>query len=111
MPFIGGGEMEYVSREALLKALRMSIDCKDCPRNVDRRTYYDECACSEVADICNVITDFPKADVREVKHGKWIENHDWIRCDICGFEIKDEYYEKRLQYKGCPNCLSVMDIK
>lgn len=59
----------------------------------------------------NVITDFPKADVREVKHGKWIEEHDWIRCGICGFEIKDEYYEKRLQYKGCPNCLSVMDIK
>lgn len=39
MPFIGGDVVEYINREALLEALRMSIECKDCPRNVDRSQF------------------------------------------------------------------------
>ena len=51
-------EYDLISKTALLRHLDMAIDCKNCPRNADRKTYYDRCACSEVADICNTITDF-----------------------------------------------------
>ena len=43
-------------------------------------------------------------DVQPVKHAHWIENHDWINCSFCGFDVKDEYYAKRFTYKYCPSC-------
>lgn len=51
-------EHDLISKTALLRHLDMAIDCKDCPRNANRKTYYERCACSEIADICNTITDF-----------------------------------------------------
>lgn len=66
-------EYDLISKTALLRHLDMAIDCKDCPRNTDRKTYYERCACSEVADICNTITDFATfADVQPV--------NQWISC-------------------------------
>ena len=65
---------EYIDREALLQQLEMAIECKDCPRNVDRKTYYDRCACSEIQDICDAITEAPKADVQPVD--SWISVND-----------------------------------
>ena len=67
---------EYIERETLLKELEMAIKCKDCPRNVDIITYYDRCACSEIGDICNAITESPAADVQPVKRGHWIEKSE-----------------------------------
>jgi hypothetical protein len=64
-------EYDLISKTALLRHLDMAIDCKDCPRNTDRKTYYERCACSEVADICNTITDFATfVDVQPVVHCK-----------------------------------------
>ena len=64
-------EYDLISKTALLKHLDMAIDCKDCPRNINRKTYYDRCACTEVGDICDTITDFATfADVQPVN--QWI---------------------------------------
>lgn len=64
-----------ISKTALLRALDMAVECKDCPRNTDRKTYYERCACSEVADICNIITEFATfADVQPVS--QWISVKD-----------------------------------
>ena len=65
---------EYIEREALLQQLEMAIECKDCPRNADRKTYYDRCACSEIQDICDAITEAPKADVQPAN--QWISVDD-----------------------------------
>lgn len=52
----------------------------------------------------------PNADVQPVRRGRWIEHHDLIRCSVCGFEVKDEYHEKRdmtsteTSYDFCPKC-------
>ena len=110
----------------------MAIDCVDCPRNTDRKTYYERCACSEVADICNTITDFATiADVQPVKHGQWITKAEdyykawqdsgrrWydmpyfvtglnFACSNCfeQFDVNAEGVEK---WNGCPLCLARMD--
>ena len=101
---------EYIEREALLQQLEMAIECKDCPRNADRKTYYDRCACSEIQDICDAITEAPKADVQPVKRGRW----EYIRnvklsgtiklceCSICHNKIFGG-----LSY--CGNCGARMD--
>lgn len=47
---------DLISKRALLRHLDMAIECKDCPRNTDGITYQKRCACSEVSDICNIIT-------------------------------------------------------
>ena len=57
---------EYIEREALLKRLDMAIDCKNCPRCVDMKTYYDRCAYTDIQDVCGVISDMPAADVQSV---------------------------------------------
>ena len=54
------------------------------------------------------------ADVQPVKRGRWIEDHDLIRCSVCGFEVKDKYCEKRdmtsteTSYDFCPKCSADM---
>ena len=103
-------EHDLISKRALLHHLDMAIDCKDCPRNADRKTYYDRCACSEVADICNTITDFATfADVQPVRHGRWLGvgerfSEDW-ECSVCG-KLKG----KATSSKYCSSCGTKMDI-
>jgi hypothetical protein len=85
-------DYDLISKTALLRHLDMAIDCKDCPRNTDRKTYYERCACSEVADICSTITYFATfADVQPVKRGKWTwdsnaphREHGAYKCSNCG---------------------------
>ena len=125
-------EYDLISKTALLKHLDMAMDCKDCPRNINRKTYYDRCACTEVGDICNTITDFATAaDVQPVKHGRWItkaedyykawqdSGRSWddmpyfvtglkFACSNCfeQFDVNAEGVEK---WNGCPLCLVRMD--
>ena len=95
---------EYIEREALLQQLEMAIECKDCPRNADRKTYYDRCACSEIQDICDAITEAPKADVQPVKHGRWVivddVEHFIAICSECG-RTEDSRAIKDMPYCHC----------
>lgn len=56
---------------------------------------------ADSAALCNDIDEFPAADVRENRHGRWIEtdSHEpcWFKCDQCGrlSDIKEIY---------CPTC-------
>ena len=80
---------EYIEREALLKRLDMAIDCKNCPRCVDMKTYYDRCAYTDIQDVCGVISDMPAADVQPVKRGRWVAQlNGHVFCTFCGKEQK-----------------------
>lgn len=57
---------EYIDRETLLKRLDMAIDCKNCPRCVDMKTYYDRCAYTDIEHVCGVISEMPAIDVQPV---------------------------------------------
>lgn len=49
------------------------------------------------------LQDFPAADVRPVRYGKW-ENHGWsIRCSECGYDMP---FATR---NFCPNCGAEME--
>lgn len=62
------------------------------------------------------IVAMPTADVREVKHGKWIENkkkqtkvgdfvHRYWNCSECGIEICNTLPQFDLSaWHYCPNC-------
>lgn len=55
-------------------------------------------------------TDFPTADVQEVRHGKWIDKYndgDW-HCSKCGAIVeKDE--QNRHNWYRCYHCGAKMD--
>lgn len=122
---------DLISKRALLRHLDMAIECKDCPRNTDGITYQKRCACSEISDICNIITDFATfTDVQSVKHGRWIEKPPYKDETVKGLEFQivcsecdeqncslefDENYSAigktfyRTRY--CPNCGAKMDLE
>lgn len=73
-------ENDLISKCALLRHLDMAIDCKDCPRNINKdlytcnmRTTSEGCTCSEVSQICCHITNFV-SDVQPVN--QWISVKD-----------------------------------
>ena len=47
----------------------------------------------------------PAADVVEVRHGKWIEDHEFFKCSECGYLT-----DYRLS-NFCPDCGAKMDGK
>ena len=108
---------EYIEREALLKRLDMAIDCKNCPRCVDMKTYYDRCAYTDIQDVCGVISDIPAADVQPVKRGYWEEVTDYsgwgdthYRCSVCGEEwYLEDGKPKDNNMNFCPRCGARMD--
>ena len=95
---------EYIEREELLKRLDMAIDCKNCPRCVDMKTYYDRCAYTDIQDVCGIISDIPTADVQPVKHGRWIITDDVEHfiavCSECG-RTEDSRCIKDMPYCHC----------
>lgn len=115
---------EYIEREALLKRLDMAIDCKNCPRCVDMKTYYDRCAYTDIQDVCGVISDMPVADVQPVKHGYWIKqpekfqiHEDVINSNYlyscsccCASDLHSERANNDGEVKFCWRCGAKMDL-
>ncbi len=61
-------------------------------------------------------TDFPVADVVEVKHGRWVDmwfcsnysGYDYgMNCSVCGKPMHRQLAEKMPPF--CPNCGASMD--
>lgn len=53
----------------------------------------------------NLSDELPKADVAEVKHGKWIKDRNCYTCSECGFY----YFANNSKANYCPNCGARMD--
>lgn len=61
-----------------------------------------------------VIRNIPKADVVEVKHGKWYLldecANEGVYCSVCHKKVyKIDYANQKLKSKFCPNCGAKMD--
>ena len=52
----------------------------------------------------------PAADVAEVVHGRWIEDHDYLKCPECGVMVKWDFTFFDIgNWNYCPNCGAKMD--
>ena len=62
------------------------------------------------------MTDFPAADVQEVRHGKWVEYEKGMivtsyKCSLCGDVVMDDTgYDVVKDYPYC-HCGAKMDVK
>ena len=65
-----------------------------------------QCFLSKTA--CDQIERMPTADVREVRHGEWIEDFNDVICTVCR-EYFDMFGNDTDRFKYCPNCGAKMD--
>lgn len=93
------------------------MKCEDC---LYEKICYRREVCNDIEEQIKELgcIDFiARADVQEIKHGKWIESEDdyygfyIIKCSLCReewcFEVEDDV--KSMNYNYCPNCGAKMD--
>lgn len=52
----------------------------------------------------------PAADVAPVVHGRWIEDHDYLKCPECSVMVKRDFTFFDIgDWNYCPNCGAKMD--
>ena len=96
---------EYIEREELLKKAikerRFVFQMEDLLNNeVIFKTVYK--------DLAEFINSIPAADVTPVRHGRWMENEDYMFCSCCGMQWN--YCDNDTEdFHYCPNCGAIMD--
>lgn len=84
---------DHISREALLKMIGTMPSCPITDR--EERL---------IRAFISVVKNFPAADVREVKRGKWIRTSYrkgfGYKCSVCG----KIYNKRKNRLNFCPNC-------
>ena len=51
------------------------------------------------------IFKIPAADVAPVRHGRWIEDHDYLKCTECSVMVKRDFTFFDIgDWNYCPNC-------
>lgn len=88
---------EYIEREVALKNIKETI--------IGASEFANDIRNSAI----NAVNSAPTADVREVRHGKWVKRdvfgEDPIECDCCGNSVSVYGYDY------CPNCGAKMDLE
>lgn len=52
----------------------------------------------------------PAVDVVPVRHGRWIEDHDYLKCPECSVMVKRDFTFFDIgNWNYCPNCGAKMD--
>lgn len=92
---------DLISRQAAVKALQDKVF-----HNLSDEFY----------GAMQVLDELPPVDAVPVKHGHWIDDHDFARCSLCNRIIYDAYYEFRDKndasfHNYCPYCGAKMDEK
>lgn len=96
---------EYVNRKKLEEAFD-NADPDVCESDMDG--YSDWGFGRE--NVRDVIRSVPAADVAPVVHGKWIEDHDYLKCPECGVMVKWDFTFFDIgNWNYCPNCGAKMD--
>lgn len=98
---------DYIEREAFLKNIEERY-CTPC-----KAEGKDHCGClcraCWVDDMCGEVIDAPAADVVPVRHGRWLDNDDYMFCSNCGMQWN--YCDNDTQdFNCCPNCGARMDL-
>lgn len=93
---------EYIEREVALKICETEYQ--------DRLRMLDYCGDTVAWNIGGEIKALPAADVAPVVHGRWIEDHDYLKCPECGVMVKWDFTFFDIgNWNYCPNCGAKME--
>ena len=94
---------EYIELEVAVKAFN----------NFDAgRADSPPCTLLTPEEFAEYLYELPTADVAPVVHGRWIEDHDYLKCPECGVMVKWDFTFFDIgNWNYCPNCGAKMDIE
>ena len=88
---------DYISREAAIE------DFEQCNRENPVWT---------PQRVKTLLMRIPAADVEPVRHGEWIEDHDYLKCPECGVMVmRDFTFFDIGDWNYCPSCGAKMDLE
>lgn len=96
---------EYIDREAVIK----KIDNLETPvfyANGNLEWYQDGFK-DALKEVNEILDNQPKADVAEVRHGKWRKIQNYALCSNCKHEVN--WGSKDFLSPYCPKCGAKMD--
>lgn len=65
-----------------------------------------------IESVLEYAENLPAADVAPVVHGRWIEDHDYLKCPECGIMVKQDFTFFDIgDWNYCPNCGAKMDLE
>lgn len=99
---------EYIDRGRFKESVEERY-CKPCK---EEGKDYNGCRCRAcwVDDMLDEVDCFQPADVAPVVHGRWIEDHDYLKCAECGVMVKWDFtFFDIWNWNYCPNCGAKMD--
>lgn len=96
---------EYIEREAVLDICNTEYQ--------NRLQMFDCCGDTVAWNISSEIKALPAADVAPLVHGRWIEDHDYLKCPECGVMVKWDFtfFDDIGNWNYCPNCGAKMDLE
>lgn len=95
---------EYIKREELIKF--------PIRRNHYDKKHGDEHFINGIETVLEYAENLPAADVAPVVHGRWIEDHDYLKCPECSVMVKWDFTFFDIgNWNYCPNCGAKMDLE
>lgn len=101
---------EYIERESFLKdaEIRYCLPCKGAGKDYNGL----KCRACWVDDMMGDVDDAPAADVAPVVHGRWVEDHDYLKCPECGIMVKRDFTFFDIgDWNFCPSCGAKMNLE
>ena len=99
---------EYLEREKVFFALEELRMMETMSKHATYESYAIARDAMERMQI--VVAGLPTADVAPVVHGRWIEDHDYLKCPECGVMVKWDFTFFDIgNWNYCPNCGAMMD--
>lgn len=93
---------EYIEREAIMKFTIRKDRCD--------KAHANEHFIFGIESVLEYVKNLPAADVAPVVHGRWIEDHDYLKCAECGVMVKRDFTFFGIgNWNYCPNCGAKMD--
>lgn len=108
---------EYIGREEAEKGIGRSMTKEYITKNRAKQFVCGHCneVCSEEpcepsdCDWMAFIDKEPAANVAPVVHGRWIEDHDYLKCPECSVMVKWDFTFFDIgDWNYCPNCGAYM---
>ena len=67
---------------------------------------------SRYFDVVFDVEEMPTVDAVLVRHGLWIEDHDYLKCPECGAMVKRDFTFFDIgDWNFCPNCGTNLDLE
>lgn len=91
---------EYIDKDALLK------DLKDKCDYALREYCWSGEYINGFTHATDIVNKAPPLNVAIVKHGRWTEDHEYLRCSECGVMVKWDFtfLDDIGGWNYCPNC-------